>query len=84
MRKLQLSLLLAVLMSMVSTKAFAYGAEIDGIYYNFDKSEQTAEVTYRYYGSTGNYTGSITIPEFVTYQETNYSVTSIGEHAFFE
>ena len=80
MRKLQLSFLLAILMSMVGTKAFAYDAEIDGIYYNFDSSAMTAEVTY---GNT-DYSGSITIPKFVTYEGSTYSVTAIGLYAFHE
>lgn len=40
-----LSLLLALLMSMVSTTALAYHAEIDGIYYNFSRT--VAQVTYK-------------------------------------
>ena len=81
MRKLQLSLLLAVLMSMVCTEASAdyYNVEIDGIYYNFYTSAHTAEVTYKdRLNNTIAYYGSITIPQSVTYQGTTYRVTSIG------
>ena len=80
--------LLTVLMSMVGTKAFAYDAIIDDIYYNFSGS--TASVTYY---SSGNsyqdnqnayaYTGSVVIPETVDYNGKTYSVTSIGDDAFF-
>ncbi len=75
------SFLVAMLFSVV---AFAYDAEINGIYYNLNNSTQTAEVTYQYYWDENNYFGitSITIPEKVTYNSTEYSVTSIGDYAF--
>ena len=57
--------------------------EINGIYYNLNNSTKTAEVTNQYQ-SENNYSGitSITIPEKVTYNATEYSVTSIGNYAF--
>ena len=83
MKTLKLSFLLAVLMSMVCTKALAknYDAKIDGIYYKFNTSAKTAEVTYRK-GYVNSYSGSITIPESVTYKGQKYSVASIGDYAF--
>ena len=57
--------------------AFAYDAEIDGIYYNF--SGDNATVTYR---SDGSYSGRVVIPESITYDGKTYSVTSIGTDAF--
>ena len=69
-------LLIALLCS--ATIAFAYEAKIDGIYYDFDQENKTAEVTYGYY----NYSGNIIIPEKVTYNGVGYTVTSIGERAF--
>ena len=67
-----------------ATIAFAK-TEINGIYYNLNNSTQTAEVTYQYQWDENNYYGvtSITIPEKVTYNSTEYSVTSIGEYAFY-
>ena len=63
--------------------ANAYDAEIDGIYYNF--SGNNATVTYRDY-SYNSYSGTVVIPESVTYGDTygdkTYSVTSIGDYAF--
>ena len=59
-----------------ATIAFAK-TEINGIYYNLNNSTQTAEVT-----SGDNYSGDIIIPEKVTYNATEYSVTSIGNSAF--
>ena len=55
---------------------------IDGIYYNLDANNLTAEVTLTPSG-LANYSGSITIPESVTYEGEEYSVTSIGESAFY-
>ena len=76
--------LLLLVALITATLAFAYDAEIDGIYYNLNNSNQTAEVTYQYQWSSDNYSGvtTITIPEKVTYNSTEYSVTSIGDHAF--
>ena len=70
---------------LVPLLASAYDAEIDGIYYNFSGDE--AIVTYqKSYNSspwyTSDYTGAVIIPESVTYSGKTYSVTRIGESAF--
>ena len=76
-------LLIALLCS--ATMAFAYDAEIDGIYYNLDTENKTAEVTHD--GIVGDYNCSgytqseIVIPEIITYNDVKYTVTSIGEYA---
>ena len=57
---------------------FAESVEIDGMYYNLDATNLTAEVT-NYYAS---YTGVIIIPSSVEYENVTYSVTSIGLSAF--
>ena len=59
--------------------AFAFDAEIDGIYYNFSGDEAT--VTYKYIGFN-SYSGSVVIPTTVTYDGKTYSVTSIDYSAF--
>ena len=51
---------------------------IDGITYDLNETELTAVV-----GSGGSYSGSIIIPESVTYATKNYNVTSIGDNAFY-
>ena len=68
----------------VTTMSFAYEAEIDGIAYNFDHESKTATVMpLSNSWMEGGYTQTeITIPEKVTYNEVEYSVTSIGEFAF--
>ena len=76
MKKIKLRILLALLMSMVASVASAQ-TEIGGIYYNFN--DGTAEVT----SNPNKYSGNITIPDRVTYDGTEYSVTSIGVAAFY-
>ena len=79
-----ISILLAVFMSMAGAKAWAYSAEIDGIFYNLKGSE--AEVTYEFAGSSNSssYIGVVDIPSSVTYNDKEYTVTSIGGYAFYE
>lgn len=64
--------------------ASAIDVEIGGIHYILDKSAKTASVTYtgdEWYGS--DYVGDIVIPDAITYDGTNYSVTAIGNKAFY-
>ena len=64
---------------------YASDIEVDGIWYDFDSNTKTASVTYQgsaYNSYTGEYSGSVIIPETVTYNGTTYSVTSIGSTAF--
>ena len=68
------------------TALWAEDFSVDGIYYNIlaDKTNEV-EVTYQgdyYYSYSNEYSGSVTIPETVTYDGTTYSVTSIGASAF--
>ena len=69
---------LALFASFFSMTAYADVAEIDGVYYDVNTSTMEATVTA---GGT-KYTGSVTIPETVTYKDVTYSVTSIGYFAF--
>ena len=73
--KKTLLLLVALITAII---AFAQ-TEIDGIYYNLNDETKTAEVT----DYNNSYSGDITIPEKVTYNSTEYSVTSIGDGAFY-
>ena len=79
-------LLLTIL--LISLSANAYDVYIDGIYYNLNKDAKTAEVTYdennTYYqgGDNNYYQGEVIIPETVTSDGVDYSVTSIGDVAF--
>ena len=60
--------------------ASAYDAKIDGIYYNF--SGDNAIVTNKN-TSYNSYSGAVVIPESVTYNDKTYSVTNIGNYAFY-
>ena len=51
---------------------------IDGIYYNLNLSNFTAEVTATPNG-VAKYSGDITIPSEVTYEDVSYAVTSLGD-----
>lgn len=74
------ALIAIAIMLSVALPALAYDFEVNGIYYNItDETAKTVEVT----SGTKKYTGNITIPSVVTYNGSDYSVTSIGEKAFF-
>ena len=73
---------LAALLS-VSVNANAYDFETNGIYYNIlSQDNKTVEVTYRD-TEYKSYSGDVVIPEKVTYNNETYSVTTIGQHAFY-
>ena len=68
------------------TALWAHDVYIDGIYYNLDEENKTAEVTYR--GSSAldysnEYIASYKIPSFITFESEEYIVTSIGDSAFY-
>ena len=72
--------LLLIILALLPMLASADAVEIGGIYYNLISEGNAAEVT----ESPNKYTGSVVIPKTVTYNETVYSVVSIGEGAFWE
>ena len=77
MKKRFTALMTTLILSVFfSISASAYDVEVDGIYY--DISETTATVT----SGEKEYSGDIVIPESITYGNSKYSVTSIGEFAF--
>ena len=59
----------------------AYDFEVDGIYYN-KTSANTVEVTYKDINSD-SYNDTVIIPSIVTYNSKSYSVTAIGDSAFY-
>ena len=73
---------LLLLASAIATSlsAAAYDFESAGIYYNIT-GNNTVEVTYSD-RNNNTYSGSVSIPETVTSNGTEYSVTTIGESAF--
>ena len=76
--KFRLVILLCTLIHSLSS--YAYDALIDGIYYNLNNSDYTAWVTKN---TNDEYSGSVSIPKEVSYNGRKYSVTSIGEFAFY-
>ena len=62
------------------TTVHAYDVCIDGIYYNLNSEDKTAEVTHAY-GNT-SYSGSVSIPESITNEGVVFAVSGIGLSAF--
>ncbi len=78
-RYLKFALFLAILCSF--TTAYAYDFQLDGIFYNIT-STNTVEVTYK----DTNYescSGEVIIPSTITYNNKTYTVTAIGDSAFY-
>ena len=81
----KLSIFLLALVAEVGT-IYASHRKVNGIWYDFDSSSGTATVTYHgstYNSFTGEYSGEVVIPSFVTYNDEEYCVTSIGNYAFY-
>ena len=73
--------LFTMLLALVAATASAYDFEADGIYYNIlSQDDRTVEVTESPYG----YAGDVVIPAEVMYDGSTYSVTTIGDWAFYE
>lgn len=70
--------LILFVLTFLPLTASADAVKIDGIYYNLNAELHQAEVT----SSPDNYSGSVNIPDKVTYESVEYSVTSIGIQAF--
>ena len=82
------SLVLAVMGLLCCMSVSAEDFEVDGIYYNItSQADKTVAVTYRgnsYDEYSDEYSGEVKIPESVTYNGHTYSVTRIGDRAFYE
>lgn len=65
----------------ITAIAFAYDVQIDGIYYNLNHENKTANVTNN--GNRGSYSGDIIIPSNITDNNETYIVTSITSYAFY-
>ena len=81
-------IILSFIVALCTLTTWAHDFQVDGIYYNtvIGKTNEV-EVTYRgssYSSYDNEYSGSVAIPETVTYNGTTYSVTSIGYWAFYE
>ena len=79
MKNYYLPVVLLLLALLMPVTASAYDFEVDGIYYNKNGTEATVtykELKYLSYRDTG------IIPSTVTYLDTTYTVTAIGNNAF--
>ena len=84
MKQTTLHLITLLILALTTLSATAHDFEADGIYYNI--SGTNAIVTFRgvnQYSYNDEYSGEISIPSTITYNGTTYSVTSIGEYAFY-
>lgn len=82
-KSLQL-LVIILLTAAVVPEAFAYNFVSGGIYYDITgSSPNTVAVTYAT-GAYNSYSGTVNIPNEVTYDGTTYTVTAIGNNAFRE
>ena len=79
--KNQIKTFIILLALLMPVSALAYDFVVDGIYYNTNGTKAT--VTYKSFIYTSSYSGDVVIPETVTYNGTTYSVTSIGDYAFY-
>jgi hypothetical protein len=73
-------LLFFIVMMMLPLAICASPTEIDGIFYTFNSSSKTAEVTHGKYNQ--KYTGDLVIPSTVIRGTTEYNVTGIAAKAF--
>ena len=71
--------LLSLLLTILPICLWADAVEINGIYYNLISKSRIAEVT----KNPNYYSGNIIIPESIKYEDVEYSITSIGEKAFY-
>ncbi len=72
-------LLILLIFSASHVLADKFVCTVGGISYSVNTTNKTASVVSNYYGA---YSGNIIIPETIIYDNTTYSVTSIGEDAF--
>ena len=79
-------LFLLFVVFVATTSLWAEQFEVDGIYYNY-LGDNNVAVTYKGSSSgayNNEYSGEVIIPSTVTYKGTTYSVTSIGNSAFYD
>ena len=75
-----------LLLLMVCNPAKAYDACVDGIYYNVNPNDKSADVTYAIdidKDEIGSYYGIINIPSTINYMGVVYNVISIGKRTFY-
>ncbi len=90
--KTKVCILVGILFSLFAIPGFAQEVTVDGIKYELNKkvyiavgsvNAQEIDAPGEAMVVSGNYSGDIVIPETITYNENVYTVTSIGNNAFF-
>ncbi len=86
MKHFHLTFFFALIASITSNQAFAYDIAVENddgvtIYYNYANDGAELEVTNET-ATSKSYSGSVDIPETVTYMDQTRSVTGIGYRAF--
>ena len=85
MKTVSLKRYIIIIMLFACKSAFAHDFEVDGIYYGISIfNKNTAYVTHsgKNYNDAKEYSGSVVIPEKVSYNGKTYPVASIGGYAF--
>ena len=85
LKHLILLVLCAITFNVTAHEFEAVNSDGVTIWYNIT-SYNTAEVTYKgssYSEYSGEYSGEVNIPSTVEYSGNTYSVTAIGDHAFY-
>ena len=78
------NLILLQLALLLTATAAAHDFEVDSIYYNINPDGTTVTVTYQGTDyNSASYSGYVDIPKTVSYNGTSYSVTAIGDYAFY-
>lgn len=84
---------LSIMVQLCITQIWAYTCKVNGICYNLNWDTHTATVTYSGYPYNNDYTGhyggglkgaNIQIPSTITYNDAEYTVTAIGDKAFYD
>ena len=78
--------ILLTLLTLLTIPMFAAGVRIGNLYYNLNEANKTAVVTYELNKSNENYSylkGNLDIPGTIEYHSEVYTVTSIGNYAFY-
>ena len=85
MKQKVLRKLLVIALLLTGFTAYAHDFEVDGIYYTITSDrDKTVKVTFKgdFEYNAFSYSGDIIIPSEVSYYNTTYSVTKIGDYAF--
>lgn len=78
MKQLSKNWVLIVLLLLIGQQVFSYDFEVNGIYYGYNVTKQTAYVT----SGEKKYSGNINIPSTVSYNGRVLSVSEVGFQAF--